>query len=40
MEILSFIMNVFAGIIIGLYLARDPRGKDGKFKKKKWWQKL
>lgn len=40
MEICFFIIDVFVGILIGLRLSRDPRGKDGKFKKKHWWQKL
>lgn len=40
MEIFFFILDVFVGVLIGLYLGRDPRGKDGRFKKKHWWQKL
>lgn len=40
MEILNCILYVLCGVLIGLYLGRDPRGKDGKFKKKHWWQKL
>lgn len=33
---------LFAAFFFGLgYFSRqDPRNKDGKFKKKKWWQKI
>jgi len=38
-NIIVLSMVYIFGCITGWILKEDPRGKDGKFKKKSWWQK-
>lgn len=38
MGVLTGILIFALGFITGYVCKKDPRSKDGKFKKKKWWQ--